>query len=419
MYAIAIDLGTTTLAASLINTSSGKRLSMASTCNPQRQFGCDVVSRLAAAADSAKASREMANLAREELFRLCQDLCVLAGVRWDDIRRIAIAGNSVMEHLLLGLPVDRLTFPPYRPVTTSGTHTTSAALGWQGSAQVYVFPMPGGFVGGDTVAFLLGDILRPLPRSPRTLFLDLGTNAEIALMDGENIWATSAAAGPAFEGGNISCGMPAIPGAITSITIEEERLQTTVAGNISPSGICGSAVIEMIAHLVRLGIIEPGGRILNRAEISSNLGERVIRNTEGNVFVFYRDAKKTLTLTQEDVRQFQLAASAVRAGIEILFRKSGINASSIERVALTGAFGCMLHAECLETIGIFSKAMTRFVCFSSNGALTGVETAVLRDDQFADAERMAEKFRVIPLSGSPQFEELFLEYMNFPESKPK
>ena len=419
MHAIAIDLGTTTLAASLFDASSGKRLSMASVCNPQRRFGLDVVSRLAAAVNSSSASQEMTILARKELFRLCRELCASVGTPWEDIRCVAIAGNSVMEHLLLGLPIDRLALPPFRPVTTSGTHTTSAALGWPGSVDVYVFPMPSGFVGGDAVAFLLGDILSPSPRKRCALLLDLGTNAEIALTDRENIWATSAAAGPAFEGGNISCGMPAVPGAITSITIEEERLQTAVAGNIAPTGICGSAVIEMIAQLVRLGIIESDGRIVDRDEIPSNLGERVIPNTEGNAFIFYRDANKTLTLTQEDVRQFQLAVSAVRAAIEILFRKSGLSASLLERVELTGSFGCMLRAEWLETIGILSGAMTGLASFSSNGALAGVETAVFCDDQFVAAERMAEKFRVIPLSGSPQFEELFLEYINFPKNKHK
>lgn len=433
MYAIAIDLGTTTLAASLIDTNSNERLSMVGGLNPQRRFGADVVSRLAAAVASADVSREMTELIRSELFRLSHELCITAGIPWNDVRRFAVAGNSAMQHLLLGLPVKGLAFPPYRPLVTSGTIMAAAGLGWAWPADVFIFPMPGGFVGGDTVAFVYGDrerIVRSEERGkesatqlhfpflvpPPSLYLDMGTNAEIVLSVGDKIWATSAAAGPAFEGGNLSCGMAALPGAISSLVIEGDRVRPVVIGNVSPRGICGSAVIETVVQLLRYGIIEPGGRILDSAEIPSNLAERITRRSDGNAFVLHRDAQQLLLLTQEDIRQIQLAVGAIRAGLEVLCECAGLNGAALERVVLTGSFGAVLRPEWLKSVGIFNEDMIHITSFTPEGVLAGAELALLRGDRFMGVERLSERFRVVPLSGTPLFEKLFLNDLNFPEN---
>jgi uncharacterized 2Fe-2S/4Fe-4S cluster protein (DUF4445 family) len=431
MYAIAIDLGTTTLAVSLINTSSTERLAMCGGLNPQRAFGADVVSRLAAAVNSAEAQREMTVLIRVELLRLAQKVCSQCGVSWNDVRQVAVAGNPAMQHLLLGLPLRSLAFPPFRPQYTSGTRLMVADLGWEGSAEAYVFPMPGGFVGGDTVAFVFGDQgpgigdrrlgtgksladhQSPTP-NPRSLFLDMGTNGEIALMAEETIWATSAAAGPAFEGGNLSCGMAALPGAISSLRIEGERVRSVVIGNVAPRGICGSGVIETVTQLLRHGILEPGGRLRDSSEIHSNLADRVVLRNGENAFVLHRDAQGELLLTQADIRQIQLATGAIRAGLEVLFERAGISAMALERVVLTGSFGAVLRPEWLKTVGIFDENMLYVTSFTQEGALSGVEQALRRADRFAEVERLADRFRVVPLSGTPLFEKLFLKYLNFP-----
>ena len=176
-----------------------------------------------------------------------------------------------MQHILMGLGVASLAFPPYRPLYTEGTRLKAADLAWDGGADVYIFPMPGGFVGGDTVAFIYGTA-----PGDASLCLDMGTNGEIALIAGDTIWATSAAAGPAFEGGNLSCGMAALPGAISSVRIEGDRLRLQVIGNGHPSGICGSAAIEAVTELLRCTILESGGRLRGAEEIESNLAARVI-----------------------------------------------------------------------------------------------------------------------------------------------
>ena len=219
MYALAIDLGTTTLAASLIDYSSGERRAISGALNPQRRFGADVISRLDVAVNSVPLQKEMTALIRTELRRIGEELCHTTGIAWGDVQQVAIAGNPAMQHILMGLDPKSLAFPPYRPLYTVGTHLKAADLAWDGSSEIYIFPMPGGFVGGDTVAFIYG--AKP---GEATLCLDMGTNGEIALIAGETIWATSAAAGPAFEGGNLSCGMAALPGAISSVRIEGDRL---------------------------------------------------------------------------------------------------------------------------------------------------------------------------------------------------
>ena len=189
MYALAIDLGTTTLAASLVDRASGKRLAISGALNPQRRFGADVVSRLDAGVSSEALRQEMTALIRSELRRLGGELCTAAGIDWSDVRQVAVAGNPAMQHILMGLGLASLAFPPYRPLYTAGTQLKAADLTWDGGADVYIFPMPGGFVGGDTVAFIYGTA-----PGDASLCLDMGTNGEIALIAGDTVWATSAAA---------------------------------------------------------------------------------------------------------------------------------------------------------------------------------------------------------------------------------
>ncbi|MGB9081546.1 MAG: ASKHA domain-containing protein [Desulfuromonadaceae bacterium] len=411
MYALAIDLGTTTLAASLIDCSSGERRAISGALNPQRRYGADVITRLDAAVNSAPLRQEMTALIRAELRRLGGELCSTAGIAWNDVRRVAVAGNSVMQHILMGLELRSLAFPPYRPLYTAGTQLKAADLAWDGNADVYLFPMPGGFVGGDTVAFIYG-----AAPGEATLCLDMGTNGEIALVAGETVWATSAAAGPAFEGGNLSCGMAALPGAISSVRIEGERLRLQVIGNGHPSGICGSAAIETVTELLRRNILESGGRLRGAEEIESNLATRVIEYRGAGAFVLYRDAENLIVLTQDDIRQLQLAKAALRAGIDVLAEHSRIQCHAFKQVILTGSFGAVLQAEWLKTVGIFDESMVQTTRFTPEGALTGVEKALAGTDGFAAVEGVARRFRVVPLSGTPLFETLFIKHIDFPHT---
>lgn len=411
MYGLAIDLGTTTLAASLVDCSGGGRLAISGALNPQRRFGADVISRLDAAVNSAPLQREMSLLIRTELRRMGEELCDATGIAWGDLRQVAIAGNPAMQHILIGLDLASLAFPPYRPLHTGGTQLTAPDLEWDGNADIYLFPMPGGFVGGDTVAFVYG-----AEPGEETLCLDMGTNGEIALISGGAIWATSAAAGPAFEGGNLSCGMAALPGAISSVRIEGERLRLQVVGNGQPCGICGSGAIEAVTELLRCNILEAGGRLRTPMEIDSNLAARVIEYRGASAFVLYRDAERLIVLSQEDIRQLQLAKAAIRGGIEALAERSRIRCHALKEVILTGSFGAVLRGEWLKSIGIFDENMVQTTRFTPEGVLAGVEKALSCRDGFGAVEALAQRFRVVPLSGTPLFEKLFMKHIDFPNN---
>jgi uncharacterized 2Fe-2S/4Fe-4S cluster protein (DUF4445 family) len=412
--AIAFDLGTTTIAGALFDPLTGERLAMTGSLNPQREFGLDVVSRLDAAVKSADALHRMTGLVNETLQQMVRELLRLAGTSEESLKFIAVAGNPAMEHLLLGLPVASLAFPPYRPLFTSGRKISTTDLGWDKAFDAYIFPLPGGFVGGDLVAFLFGcDVLRLTSRASR-LFLDLGTNGELALALGEKIYATSAAAGPAFEGGNLACGMAALTGAISGLRLEGEKVTLAVVDGVSPIGICGSGVIETVAELLRTGVLDQTGRIREPAEITSNLANRVTEIDGEAAFLLYRDAKRQIYLSQQDIRQVQLAKSAIRAGIEVLFERSGIPAESVQEVLLTGSFGATLDPKALKNVGILPEKMVKICRFIREGALAGVERGIRAPRGTEAIDRFAETIRVIPLSGTPAFEKHFLEQMNFP-----
>ncbi len=413
--AIAVDLGTTTLAASLVDTVTGERLAVAGSLNPQREFGADVVSRLDAACRSEEARHRMAVLVRGEVRRLAGELLECVGKSPEHLCAVAVAGNPAMEHLLLDLPVTSLAFPPYRPLFTAGKTVAAAELGWNLPAEVYLFPLPGGFVGGDTVAFLHG----VEPRSPGSapcLYLDMGTNGEIALAVGDRLLATSAAAGPAFEGGNLSCGMAALPGAISGVALEGDRLTLSSIGGKQATGICGSGVLSTIALLLEQGIIDPTGRLLPPEEIPSSLGNRVTVRGGEPAFVLHRDATRTVWLSQGDIRQVQLAKGAIRAGMEVLFDRAGIGSGDVGSVVLTGSFGAVLDPAILKSLGVFTENMVQTTSFVREGALRGVERALLIPGGPAAADHLAGTIRVIPLSGTPAFEKHFLQHINFPHT---
>lgn len=416
MYGFAFDIGTTTMAGSLVDLGTGARLAQAGTLNPQREHGADVISRIESACRSPEILRQLSLLVRDELRRLAAALLEQSGTASSPVT-IGLAGNPAMEHLLLGLPVDSLARVPYRPLFREGRRLSAAVLGWDIAAEIYLFPLPGAFVGGDMVAFLYGaGVAAGDLEGPPRLFLDLGTNGEIALVAGGKIYATSAAAGPAFEGGNLSCGMAALPGAIDGVSLAEGKLAVTTIGGLPPAGICGSAVVEALALLRREGVIDATGRLLSAAEIPTNLAIRV-RDVDGRpAFILHHDAQRLVCLTQEDIRQVQLAKGAVRAGMEVLANRAGISWDSLGEVVVTGSFGSRLRPEHLETLGIFTGTMTERARVIRDGALSGVERALCGPKGTAAVEQLSAACVVVPLSGNPLFEREFLARMDFPRT---
>ncbi|MBT0663434.1 DUF4445 domain-containing protein [Geobacter pelophilus] len=410
---LAVDLGTTTIAASIIDGETGKRLALTTALNPQRPYGADVISRVAAAAGSETLRHEMSRLINRQLEDLAAAMLEDIGLAAGALKKVAIAGNPAMEHLLLDLPVDTLAGIPFRPLFSAGKVSDTSVLGWADHAEAYIFPVPGGFVGGDLVAFLYGQGLGQISAAefPR-LFLDLGTNAEIALHVGEKVYVTSAAAGPAFEGGNLSCGMPALAGAITSVSIDHERVVITTLDNASPQGLCGTGALTLIAALLAENVIDASGMLLEPSKISSNLANRIKDVNGVRAFVVYRDASREILLTQEDIRQIQFAKAAIRAGIEMLVARGGMEFSDICELVITGSFGERLGTQMLQVLDIVPPGDCR-PAYVLQGPLQGAERYLCNVDGSDTPDTLMGKLTVVPLSGNPRFEANFIKFMDF------
>jgi uncharacterized 2Fe-2S/4Fe-4S cluster protein (DUF4445 family) len=311
-----------------------------------------------------------------------------------------------MEHLFLGVSPEPLSRVPYKPAFKEA-RTVDAGVGLE--CGLYVFPLIGGFVGGDAVAVAL-TLGMPGGDKP-VLAIDIGTNSEILLSSGGVLYATSAAAGPAFEGGEVKSGMVAAPGAIQGIKIEGDTVILDVIGKGTPKGICGSGLIEAAASLLEAGIIESTGRIKDRDEVESNLSSRIKAGTEGNSFTLYRGASGEVSLTQDDIRALQTAKSATSAGVTMLLMKAGIGPEDIATVYIAGAFGSHLKEEGLRAIGLLDEAWTD-IRTVGDAALEGAVLA-LDDERKRQAEAIARQARYVSLSGSAHFEREFIKNMNF------
>ncbi|MFZ3208963.1 MAG: ASKHA domain-containing protein, partial [Geobacteraceae bacterium] len=221
----------------------------------------------------------------------------------------------------------------------------------------------------------------------------------------------------AFEGGNLACGMAALPGAISMVEVERDRIHIATIGGESATGICGSGVIGAVAGLLDVGVIDATGRLLTAGEVPFNLANSIRQTGGETAFVLYRDAMREVCLSQRDIRQVQLAKAAIRAGMEVLRERADIAYEELWEIVLTGSFGAVLDPGGLEKIGIFTGSMAKIACFVKEGALAGVGKALRIPEGLATVERLAASVKVIPLSGTPVFEKQFLEQMNFPTAK--
>lgn len=401
---IAFDLGTTTVVGALVDIASGAVLGIRSAPNPQARWGSDVVSRMEAALSGGL--NELTGAIREACNGIIEGLSAESGRR---ITVAALAGNSVMEHLFLGISPETLARVPYKPAFREARRLDAGLYGLALGCPLYVFPLIGGFVGGDAVAAAMATGLGG-SASP-ALAVDIGTNSEIMLSSGGRLYATSAAAGPAFEGGELESGMVAGPGAIQGVSLDGDAVKLDVIGGVAPKGICGSGLIEAASSLLRAGVIERTGRIKDPSEIDNNLASRIRARGGSNSFVLYRGPSGEIALSQGDIRALQNAKSATKAGIEMLLSKAGIGPSDVARVYIAGAFGSHLKPEALREIGLLDAAWTDIVT-AGDAALDGAIKA-LRPEGQKEAEDIAGRAKYVPLSGSAHFEEAFIRNINF------
>jgi uncharacterized 2Fe-2S/4Fe-4S cluster protein (DUF4445 family) len=413
---VALDLGTTTLAAYLCDLKTGDILAAHAAVNPQRRYGEDVISRIAVADGNPAGMETLNRLIIEGVDGLIGECLGKSGHAREDVDEIAVVGNTTMEQIFAGFHPRSLGVTPYMPAARRFPPFRAADLGLDLSpgTPVHLFPVISGFVGGDAIGAILADAL--YDREEMTLIVDIGTNGEVVLGNRDRIWATSCATGPALEGAQISCGMRAVSGAIHRVDADPDgqRVRYRVLGEegTPPVGICGSGIIDAMAVLRRTGVIRPNGR-LNESHSAVMCDEKGI----GRRFVLAPASESgsgsDIAVTLKDVRQIQLAKSALAVGIRFLMRQAGVE--TVERTILTGAFGARFDWRNAVNIGMLPReAASGRVLPMDNLAGVGAIQALLNRTRRKEAEAVSRRVRFIELAESPDFAARFAEWTGFP-----
>lgn len=422
-YAVAFDIGTTTLVAVLLNLSTGQECGSVSRINPQTSYGDDVLSRILYARDTPGGLERIRRELLEAVDAMIGELAAQAEIPRERIYEATFSGNTTMQTLLLGINPAPLGESPFAAAWRDGLTLPAGDLDLSihPRGQAYVFPVIGGFVGGDTVAGILATAMDE--DAGPTLLVDIGTNGEIVLHAEGEMQATSCAAGPAFEGARISHGMRAATGAIEKIRFDGDVHYSTIGGS-RPVGICGSALIDVAAELLRSGIVMPQGMIMPGDSLGDDvpgpLRTRVVDSDSESAFVISPSndgaAEAPVLLLQRDIRELQLATAAIRAGISIVLRRAGLDVGELKRVLVAGAFGNYIRCHNAQRIGLLPHALdeSRFF-FVGNTSLAGAKLAASSRKARQRAERIARAAEHVDLSQDLHFQTEFAEAMFFPE----
>jgi uncharacterized 2Fe-2S/4Fe-4S cluster protein (DUF4445 family) len=408
-YGVAYDVGTNTVVASLVDLVSGREIGCASAVNPQVTHGDDVVSRIR----FAKSAGGL-DLMRHEIGNAMNGLleAMLKKFRIDGSRVYACTavGNTVMQHILVGVSPEGLGTAPYRAKLMSAVETVASRTGVAGHETCRLFvPAPiGGFVGGDIVAFIISQSLHR--RSSPVIGIDVGTNGEIVLAAGGRITACSTAAGPAFEGERISSGVRAIDGAIEEMRITSKGISLATIGGKPAIGLCGSGVISAVAELVRSGVVEASGRMRAPAEIADRkLAARVVPGPGGREFIIRK--RPDIRLRQGDIREVQLGKAAISAGIKMLCSLTGVDMGDVASIFVAGGFGSALRARDLRRLGLLPAGLKGRVEIVGNAAIEGAKILLTSLEARDEAARIASEARHVELFSERAFNEEFYRSM--------
>jgi len=419
-FAIAFDLGTTTVVATLLDLEAGQPAAVRSMLNRQQPHGADVITRISATMMDDQALGALRERAHETLAELTAEVCAEAGVGRREVYEITVCGNVTMMQLALGIDPEPLSMAPFVVSAHSLPPLTAAEFGVEihPRAPAFVFPSLGAYVGGDIVAGLLAT---GLTRDRRLrLFIDVGTNSEIALGSNDRVLATAAPAGPAFEAAQIKCGMRAAEGAIEGVKLDGDELLLEVIGDTEPAGMCGSGLVDAVAELVHAGLLDHSGRFIpneDAATLHPGLAPRLTMIGEERVFVLYwrgDDPAQSVFLSQRDVRELQFAKASIATGWNILLRDLGVSADDITQVLLAGSFGAYLTPQSAVRIGLVPKLALPRIVSAGNVAGEGAKIAALSSRERAEAYSILREVEYVELSGRPDFNDLFIDQLAFP-----
>lgn len=411
IFGLAVDIGTTTVVAYLVDLVTGRQLQAASMMNPQKSYGDDVISRIDYASQSAEALGSLRDRIVAGINELIGRVCQLEGVSANQIYRAVLVGNTVMIHLLAGVSPLYIARSPFIPAFTGALCMSpqEAGLRISPTARIYTLPNVASYVGADIVASVMasgmdrGDEL--------TLMVDIGTNGEMVLGNRGRMLACSTAAGPALEGAHISCGMGGVTGAISSVKRQGDSICCGVIGQERARGLCGSGLVDAVAMLLEAGALDETGRLdpdegpeAWACRFSCEGRNTLFRLTEG---------EPAVTLSQKDIREVQLAKGAIAAGIEVLARAYGVQVGDIQRVCLAGGFGNYIDRANACRIGLLPAILMDRIEGIGNGAGAGARMALLSEKEQARAGRLAGQIQYIELSAVKEFQDLFMDKMLF------
>jgi uncharacterized 2Fe-2S/4Fe-4S cluster protein (DUF4445 family) len=403
---LAVDLGTSKISGYLVDLESGQTLAAKGVSNPQISYGEDIISRIAYATQSAAKATQLQRLVVRDLNRLAADLCKEVKAKAGDIVDAVLVGNTAMHHLLAGLPVKQLALAPFVPTVSQAIDIKANRLGLKFAPGAYLHLLPNiaAFVGADHTAVLLATLDG---ERERTIAIDIGTNTEVSLINKDKVTTTSCASGPAFEGWHIKDGMRAASGAIERLRIVNNKVEYQTIDDKPAIGICGSGILDTVAQLYLTGVLEEGGKMASKHK-------RVRPGDEHLEFVLVgdkekKDVKQDIVITQQDVREIQLAKAAIRTGIQALLEANGYGEEKISKVIIAGAFGTYIDVANAIAIGMLPPLPLERFQQVGNAAGTGARLALISRTKRAAAQKIVSRVNYIELAGVPGFNQTFMQ----------
>ncbi len=412
-YGIAVDIGTTTVAASMIEMPSGKEVAGTARINAQKKYGLDVLTRITYEIENPqKGTKDLQSAIVASLDDMIVDMCRQQDINSSQICEIVISANCAMLHMFLGIDAVPLGRAPYLPVFTESQYVKPEEIGLTAAsnAVLYLLPSVSGYIGADLVAGAHVCGLKSI--KGRVFFLDIGTNGEMILAHDGKLLSCSCAAGPALEGMNISCGMRAAQGAAEDILIEENKAEIKVIGGGKAEGFCGSGILAAVREFIKLGLIGKNGTIIKKEKLSpKDFRSQFIRQkgTKRELFL-----SENLVLTQKDIRQVQLAKGAILSGFYALLDQAGLTMENLDRILVAGQFGAHLPAQSLTGVGILPEHTEDKLVYVGNTSKTGAYMALMSGKEKRAMEKLAKEISYIELSQFPGYERLFSKCLQFP-----
>jgi uncharacterized 2Fe-2S/4Fe-4S cluster protein (DUF4445 family) len=417
IFGIAVDLGTTTVVAKLINMTDGQCLATEAILNPQTKYGDDVISRIAYADGEEKLS-ELNRVIIECINELTDKLCNKNNIDINLVYEMCVVGNTTMNHIFLELPVTQLGQAPYKAYSLE-SHDLPAEtqkIKINPSGNIHTVENIAGFVGSDTTAVALAVDIDSAEEV--TLVVDIGTNGELILGTKDKLYAASCAAGPALEGARITCGSRATEGAIEAVIINGDDIDLDVIGNCPARSICGSGLIDAVAVLLELGIIDATGRFVDRDILESKVSPDILsrlceKHNEPAFILSQNDSANDVFLRQKDIRETQLAKAAIRAGIKLLQKKIGLEDNYIKRILLAGAFGNYIRKESALRIGLLPNIPPERIIFVGNAASSGAAMNLVSQNYRNKSYELSKNIEYIEIAHELAFQDVFADSILF------